>query len=306
MQKNKSLKAVSFGEILFDVFEKEKKIGGAPLNLALRTKSFGLDVAMISAIGDDKDGKELKKHIEENGINFKSIITDPNHKTGVVQVFLDERGSATYDITFPSAWDFIKINDEIKNIVQEAEIFFFGSLACRNDVSKNSLLDLLRSNDNMFKVFDVNLRAPHYKNEVLEELMKKSDFIKFNDDEILEIASKMGFSSGLLEENIWYIAEKTNTKSICVTRGKHGSILLWEGNIYFNDGYTVEVADTVGAGDSFLAALITKLVDGKSPQFSLDFASAVGALVASQHGANPKINDSEIDYFLEKHSKQTN
>lgn len=303
MQKNKSLKAVSFGEILFDVFEKEKKIGGAPLNLALRAKSLGLDVAMISAIGDDQNGKELKKYIEENGINIQGIITDPNHKTGVVQVFLDERGSATYDITFPSAWDFIKINDEIKNIVQEADIFFFGSLACRNDISKNSLLELLESNPNMFKIFDVNLRSPHYKIEILEKLMKKSDFIKFNDDEILEIASKMGIQSSLLEENIRFIAEKTNTKSICVTRGKHGSILLWEGNFYYNNGYTVKVADTVGAGDSFLAALITKLTNHTEPQFSLDFASAVGAIVASKRGANPKIEKSEIEYFLEKEYK---
>ena len=303
MQKNKSLKAVSFGEILFDVFEKEKKIGGAPLNLALRAKSLGLDVAMISAIGDDQNGKELKKYIEENGINIQGIITDPNHKTGVVQVFLDERGSATYDITFPSAWDFIKINDEIKNIVQEADIFFFGSLACRNDISKNSLLELLESNPNMFKVFDVNLRSPHYKIEILEKLMKKSDFIKFNDDEILEIASKMGIQSSLLEENIRFIAEKTNTKSICVTRGKHGTILLLEGNFYYNNGYTVKVADTVGAGDSFLAALITKLTNHTEPQFSLDFASAVGAIVASKRGANPKIEKSEIEYFLEKEYK---
>lgn len=300
MHKNKNLKAVSYGEILFDVFEKEKKIGGAPLNLALRIKSFGLDVAVISAIGNDQNGIELKNYIEENGINTQSIITVPNHKTGVVNVFLDERGSATYDIAFPAAWDFININEEIKSIVQEAEIFFFGSLACRNDVSKNTLFEILESNVKMFKVFDVNLRAPHYKIEVLEELMKKSDFIKFNDDEILEIASIMGTPSVQLEDNIWFIAEKTNTKSICVTRGKHGSILLWDGKIYYNEGYTVKVTDTVGAGDSFLAALITKLNETKNPQFSLDFASAVGAIVASKRGANPKIKKTEIEYFLEK------
>lgn len=300
MLNNNIHKAVSFGEILFDVFEKEKKIGGAPLNLALRTKSFGLDVAVISAIGNDQNGQELKKYIEENGINSKGIITDHDHKTGLVKVFLDDRGSATYDITFPSAWDFIKINDDIKTIVQEAEIFFFGSLACRNDISKNSLFELLSINSNIFKVFDVNLRAPHYKIEVLEELMKKSDFIKFNDDEILEIASKMGLQSSLLEENILFIAEKTNTKYVCVTRGKHGSILLWDGGFYYNNGYIIKVADTVGAGDSFLAALITKLIVTKDPRLSIDFASAVGAIVASKRGANPKIKSSEIDCFLEK------
>lgn len=297
-----SLKAVCFGEILFDVFEKTRKIGGAPLNIALRTKSFGLEVAVVSAIGNDEDGKELKQYIQENGINIQSISTDPNHNTGVVKVLLNDRGSATYDITFPSAWDFIKIDEETKALVQESEIFFFGSLACRNEVSKNSLFELLQCNASMFKVFDVNLRAPHYKIEILEELMNKSDFIKFNDDEILEIASKMDYHSALLEENILFIADKTNTKSICVTRGRHGSILLWEGKFYYNNGYVVQVADTVGAGDSFLAALITKLMDQQDPQHALDFSSAVGALVASQHGANPKIESSEIKKFLEDHS----
>lgn len=298
MFKNNNLNAVSFGEVLFDVFGEDKKVGGAPLNLALRTHSFGFPVTMISAVGNDDNGQELKNYIAKNGVNIATILTHLYHETGIVQVSLNERGSAKYEIKFPSAWDFIEINAEIKKAVWQADIFFFGSLACRNTVSKNTLFELLKSNPDMYKVFDVNLRSPHYTVEVLKELMDLSDFIKFNDDEILEIALELGFQSDSLEENILFIAENTNTKSICVTRGKHGSILLWEGSFYYHEGFVVKVVDTVGAGDSYLAALIAKLISDKEPQKALDFASAVGAIVASHPGANPEIDTIEIERFL--------
>ena len=297
---NKKINAVSYGEVLFDVFGEEKKIGGAPLNLALRTASFGFPVAMISAVGNDEDGKVICDYIKENQLDTRGIITTQDYDTGIVQVTLNDRGSATYEIKFPSAWDFIELNENVQNIVQNADVFFFGSLICRNDVSRNTLFSLLDSNSEMFKVFDVNLRKPHYNIEVLQQLMNKADFIKFNDEEILEIASELGFQSDNLEENIQFISEKTSTKSICVTLGKHGSLLLWNGNIYQHGGYPVKVADTVGAGDSFLASLIAKLLSDKNPETALDFASAVGALVASYSGANPKLRNEEIDNFLKE------
>ncbi len=297
---NKKINAVSYGEVLFDVFGKEKKIGGAPLNLALRTASFGFPVSMISAVGNDEDGKVIWDYIKENQINTSGIVTTPNYETGIVQVTLNDRGSATYEIKFPSAWDFIELNDNVRNIAKNADVFFFGSLICRNDVSRHTLFSLLDSNSEMFKVFDVNLRKPFYNIELLEQLMNKADFIKFNDEEILEIAAELGFKSENLEENIRFVSEKTNTKSICVTLGKHGSLLLWEDEIYRHGGYPVKVADTVGAGDSFLASLIAKLLSDKNPDTALDFASAVGALVASYSGANPKLGTEEIESFMIK------
>ena len=152
----------------------------------------------------------------------------------------------------------------------------------------------------MFRVFDVNLRKPFYDMELLEQLMDKAGFIKFNDEEILEIASALGFSSENLEENIRFISEKTDTHSICVTLGKHGSLLLWEGKIYRHGGYPVKVADTVGAGDSFLAALIAGLLSDKDPQKALGLANAVGALVASRPGANPELKPDDIQLFMEE------
>jgi len=297
---NKKINAVSYGEVLFDVFGEEKKIGGAPLNLALRTASFGFPVAMISAVGNDGDGKVICYYVRENQLDTSGIMTTQDYDTGIVQVTLNDRGSATYEIKFPSAWDFIELNDNARNIVKNADVFFFGSLICRNDVSRNTLFSLLDSNSEMFKVFDVNLRKPFYNIELLEQLMNKADFIKFNDEEILEIASELGFKSDNLEDNMQFISEKTNTKSICVTLGKHGSLLLWEGKIYQHGGYPVKVADTVGAGDSFLASLIAQLLSDNNPDTALDFASAVGALVASYSGANPKLRNEEIEGLIKE------
>ncbi|UEQ78130.1 carbohydrate kinase [Chryseobacterium arthrosphaerae] len=297
---NKKINAVSFGEVLFDVFGEEKKIGGAPLNLALRTASFGFPVAMISAVGNDEDGKVICDYVRENQLDTSGIITTEDYDTGIVQVTLNERGSATYEIKFPSAWDFIEINNDTLNIVKNADVFFYGSLVCRNDASRNTLFRLLDSNPGMFKVFDVNLRKPFYHIGLLEELMNIADFIKFNDEEILEIDAELGFKSDDLEENIRFISEKTNTKSICVTLGKHGSLLLWEDEIYRHGGYPVKVADTVGAGDSFLASLIAQLLSNRKPDKAMDFASAVGAIVASKAGANPIITSSDIDMFTGK------
>lgn len=297
---NKKINVISFGEVLFDVFGTEKKIGGAPLNLALRTASYGFPVSIISAIGNDEDGKVILDFIQENAVDGTGIIVSPQYKTGIVQVSLNERGSATYEIKFPSAWDFISADEKIMDTVKNADVFFYGSLACRNDVSQNTLFSILNSNDKMFKVFDVNLRKPFYNIQLLEKLMNKADFIKFNDEEILEIASEMGFKSDDLESNIKFISEKTNTTAICVTLGKHGSILLWNNQLYRHEGYPVKVADTVGAGDSFLASLIAKLLSDQNPIDALNFASAVGALVASYSGANPKIKSSEIEVFLEQ------
>lgn len=297
---NKKLNVVSFGEVLFDVFGEEKKIGGAPLNLALRTASFGFPVAIISAVGNDEDGSVICDYIKNNQLNTEGITTTYDYDTGIVQVTLNERGSASYEIKFPSAWDYIQVNEKTNSIIKKADIFFYGSLACRSDVSKKTLFSLLESNQSMFKVFDVNLRKPFYNIELLESLMSKADFIKFNDEEILEIAGELGFESDHLEENIRFISKRTDTTSICVTLGKHGSILLWDGKIYSHPGYPVKVSDTVGAGDSFLASLVSKLLSNKDPDEAMDFASAVGAIVASKAGANPIIMPSDIDRFLGK------
>ncbi|TDO73339.1 fructokinase [Flavobacterium chryseum] len=298
MNNDISLKAVAYGEVLWDVFGSEKKIGGAPLNVALRMKTFGCDVAMISCVGNDKDGEAILNHIKQLGLETDTIMQSDSFPTGLVTVTLNEIGSASYEINYPSAWDKIVLNDLAKKLVTEADVLIYGSLVCRDEVSRQALQELLQTK--VYKVFDVNLRKPHYSYEILEELMLSADFIKFNDEEIIEIATAFGSSFTTIEDNVTYISEKTNTKAICVTRGKDGALLLWKGKCYKNEGYSVKVADTVGAGDSFLATLITYLLTNTEPQKAIDFACAVGALVAAAPGANPEISFNKIEEIIHK------
>jgi fructokinase len=296
MNNGKNLRAVAYGEVLWDVFANEKKIGGAPLNVALRMKTLGCEVAMISCVGNDEDGKAIIDQVKSLGLETAAIIKSEEFPTGLVNVTVNERGSASYEITYPSAWDKIVLNDFAKKTALDADVLIYGSLVCRDEVSRKSLEELLQTK--AYKVFDVNLRKPHYSYEMLEQLMHSSDFIKFNDEELLEITQEMKSPSVSLEDNMHFIAERTKVTAMCVTRGKHGALLMWNGQIFENEGYPVEVADTVGAGDSFLAALITSLLTGKEPQKAIDFACAVGALVAEASGANPEISYSKIEKLM--------
>jgi fructokinase len=289
-------KVTCFGEVLWDVFPTHEKIGGAPLNVALRLQSFKHEVTMISAIGDDKRGKMLLDYISENGVNTKFIQILDTLDTGKVLVHLNDKGSATYDIAFPCAWDSIGINDHLKQLVKDSDAFVFGSLVARNNISKNTLFELLDLSS--YNIFDLNLRPPHYSEELLIALMQKADFIKFNDDELFEVSAYLGSKYLSIEQNIRFISKVTKTEHICVTKGSHGAVLFYNGKLYYNSGYLIKVKDTVGAGDSFLGSLISQLLYNINPQEAIDFACAVGALVAQSEGANPKLSNGTIQKFI--------
>jgi len=285
-----------FGEVLWDVFPNHKKIGGAPLNVALRLKSFVDKVAIISAVGADKLGEELMKYLSESNLNINYIQVKETYETGHVKVTIGNEGSASYDIKNPASWDFIELNSEAIELVSNSSVFVFGSLVCRNSVSRNTLFQLIEYAN--FKVFDVNLRAPYYSFELLSDLMQKADFIKFNDEEIALFSSHLNSGFTSLEDNMKFISNKFDASHICVTKGKDGAVLLLDGNFYNNKGYKIKVKDTVGAGDSFLATLIYHLTTGAAPEKALDVACAVGAMVAASEGANPTISEASINLML--------
>ena len=301
MNSEKNLKAVAYGEVLWDVFPTHKKIGGAPLNVALRMKSFGAESAIISKVGSDADGEEIVSFLSEKGVDTDIIQISEEYKTGVVNVMINEKGNASYDILYPSAWDKITLNEDIKKKVSDSDVFIFGSLICRDEESRSTLNALL--DEAKYKVFDANLRAPYYTTDVLIELMMKADFIKLNDEELFEISRKLDSPYNSFEQNIKFIADKTNTKQVCVTKGAFGAVLYYDKKFYYNSGYFIKVVDTVGAGDSFLASLIVRLLKGKSPQKSLNYACAIGALVAGEEGANPKITKETIKEYMKIEKK---
>lgn len=295
-------KIICFGEILWDVFPDKKVIGGAPLNVALRLHSQNISVSIISKLGNDASGQNALKYLNEEEFSTNGIQKDHTLKTGEVLVTLDQKGSASYTISQPVAWDGIEFNRDAQSLVENAEVFVFGSLACRERKSKETLFELLKLAK--FSVFDVNLRPPFYTIEVIVQLLKKADFVKMNDDELQEIASTLNCPYTNLEETSEWFIKEMKLKGICITKGEKGAFLIFNNTTYHHPGYEVVVKDTVGAGDSFLATLIGGLfINKEHSQTVLTRACAVGSLVASKAGANCKLEDDELNALISKTKK---
>lgn len=287
---------ICFGEILWDGLLTGKTLGGAPLNLALRLQSFGNDVKIISRIGNDELGDEILKELKFRNFDYSQVQIDEKEASGYVDVFLDEKGSASYNIRKPVAWDFIELNKQNLELVNKADAFIFGSLACRNEISKRTLFELLSVAQ--YKIFDINLRSPHYDFKTIHEMMEESDIIKMNDEELYIISDFFNSPYQSLEKNIVFISEKVKCNKICITKGKHGAVFYENEVFYYNSGFRINVKDTIGAGDSFLATFIHFYLKGTEITKSLEYACAMGALVSSNEGANPVINEQYLLNFV--------
>ncbi|MEM7185516.1 MAG: carbohydrate kinase [Bacteroidota bacterium] len=288
---------ICFGEILWDVFPDKKVIGGAPLNVAARLRSFGVEAGIISRVGNDPNGEAALQHLSAMGLPLDWIDKHAQLPTGTVSVTLDEHGSASYEINKPVAWDAIAVTSELVAMVRDTPFFLFGSLAVRGAMNRQTLQELL--NVTPFAIFDVNLRPPHFDVSMVYELMQYAQCIKLNDEELEEICLRLGCEASGMRSQINWLAAVTGTSTICVTRGADGALLLVDGVFYEHAGFTVKVRDTVGAGDSFLATLINELLLKKtSPDLALSRACAVGSLVASMDGANCPVGWDEVEHIM--------
>jgi fructokinase len=290
-------RVVSFGEILWDKLPSGKVPGGAPLNFGYRLNSFEKSLSIISKVGDDSLGKELIEFLNNSSLETKHIQISKIYKTGEVNVSIDKNGIADYNILNPVAWDNISLNSKNIDLTKNSSIFVFGSLICRNVTSRETLKELLKIAP--FKLFDVNLRSPYYNLNLIEELMLSSDFIKFNHEEITEISSIYNKKKTSLESMIKTVSKETKTNEICVTMGEKGACYYTNNSFYFQDGFKINVSDTVGAGDSFLATLVEGILNKTKPEEVLKKACAVAAIVASKKGATSKVSLNEISDLIE-------
>lgn len=273
-----------FGEVLWDTFLDEKKPGGAPMNVAMHLKQQGAHAILASRIGTDEPGEELIQYLKENNLYSDLIQQDQQLPTCAVNVVLDDDLQATYIIPTPVSWDNIQPDTKLISKAKNASVIVFGSLACRNEKTKDTLVLLLDCS--ALKVFDVNLRGPHYELSTIEKLAGLADIIKMNEQELDFIAGfeLMHFTQ---IEKIIFLSDFFDCATICVTRGENGSIVFHHNVLYEHPGFYVKVADTVGAGDSFLATFIAGLLRKECMEVVLEQASAIGAYVASSRGANP-------------------
>lgn len=282
---------ICFGETLWDLLPTGRKAGGAPMNVAFHANQLGLESKIISKIGDDDLGKELKRFLQNIGVSVDLIQTDSSFPTGIVDVTLDKNGSPSYEIVSQVAWDHIHHEDKLKDFVKNASALIFGSLACRTERNKRTLLEYADLAN--IRVFDVNLRTPFYSKSLIEELLGKADIVKMNDEELAIIGEWLGVS-GNEKSQLEYVKNKFSLDLAILTKGRHGAACLDETGYHEHPGFQVKVQDTIGSGDAFLAAFLSRYLKGESTDDCLVFASAVGAMVATKQGGTPKIELPEI------------
>lgn len=279
---------VGMGEALWDILPEGKKIGGAPANFAYHVSQFGIDSCAVSAIGDDALGDELLENFNKKEIKY--MIEKVPYPTGTVQVEIDQAGIPQYEIKENVAWDNIPWTEQLAELARNTKAVCFGSLAQRNVVSRETIsrfLDEMPKNDDTLVVFDVNLRQGFYNKEILCNSMKRCNILKINDEELVTVSRMFGYPGIDLQDKCWILLGKYNLKMLILTCGINGSYVFTPGNVSFQPTPKVEVADTVGAGDSFTAAFIANILKGKSVIEAHKKAVDTSAYVCTQQGAMP-------------------
>lgn len=279
---------VGLGEALWDVLPERKKLGGAPSNFAYHAGQYGDESIAISALGEDNLGDETACELEAKQLNY--LMPRVSYPTGTVQVTLDSNGIPTYDICENVAWDNIPFTSDIKTIAQHCRAVCFGSLAQRNKVSRNTIHAFLDATPaDCLKVFDINLRQNFYSREVLLESVKRCNVLKINDEELALVSSMFGYPDIDMQDKCWLILGKYNLDMLVLTCGVNGSYVFSHGKVSFQPTPTVQVADTVGAGDSFTGSFCAALLRGCSAEEAHKLAVDVSAFVCTQNGAMPDI-----------------
>ncbi|MDE6279030.1 MAG: carbohydrate kinase [Paramuribaculum sp.] len=279
---------VGMGEALWDMLPEGKKIGGAPANFAYHVSQFGLPSCVVSAVGDDSLGREIIENFTSKGLN--QLMAEVPYPTGTVQVEIDQAGVPQYEIKENVAWDNIPYTPQLESLAARTKAFCFGSLAQRNVVSRNTInrfLDSMPQNEDNLIVFDVNLRQGFYNEEILSDSMTKCNILKINDEELVTVSRMFGYPGTDLQEKCRILLDKYNLKILILTCGINGSYVFTPGNVSFQPTPKVEVADTVGAGDSFTAAFIASILKGKTVAEAHSIAVKTSAYVCSQKGAMP-------------------
>lgn len=289
---------VCFGEVLWDLLPAGKQPGGAPMNVAYHLHKLGLQSTMISSVGADAAGRELLDFLSGIGLSLDYVQQHPTQVTSEVHARIGADNEVSYEILYPVAWDFIEWEDRHQALISEADAFIFGSLGSRNEASRTALMKML--DYAKYRVFDVNIRAPHYSKDFIIQLMERCELLKVNQAELAMIAA--WFDPNCVEElaQLNLLFERFPIQEVLVTKGGTGAAYHSRTLTYQYPAYAVKVQDTVGSGDSFLAAFLSMRLYDKPLEQTLDYAAAMGAFITSQSGACPAYDKFELDRFIWK------
>ena len=280
---------IGLGEVLYDVLPEGAKLGGAPANFAYHASQFGFDAMAVSAVGNDALGDQALSTFDKNGLKY--IIPRVSYPTGTVKVTLDAEGVPTYTFTPDVAWDHIPFTPEMEALAKKAGAVCFGSLAQRSEASRKTIRQFIEATpDDCLKIFDINLRGNFYNKEILRESMQKANILKINDEELVTIGRLFDYPGLDMEEKCRLLLHRYHFKMVVLTCGTNGSyVFVPDGETSFMPTPKVEVADTVGAGDSFTGAFTACLLAGKTIKEAHERAVKVSAFVCTQKGAMPKL-----------------
>lgn len=282
---------VGLGEVLWDMLPEGRKIGGAPVNFAYHAGQFGIDTMAVSAIGNDKLGEDTIA--EMNGKHLNHIFPSVPYPTGSVQVSLDEKGVPAYDIKENVAWDNIPFTNEIESVARNCRAVCFGSLAQRNAVSRNTIRKFIESTPSgCIRIFDINLRQNFYTSNVIRDSLEHCNILKINDEEIMLVSRMFNYDSSNIENVCRTIMEDFSLEMVILTCGTKGSYIFTKGGVSFMPTPKVNVADTVGAGDSFTGSFCAAILRGLPVAEAHKKAVEVSAYVCTQNGAMPEIPES--------------
>lgn len=282
---------VGLGEVLWDMLPEGRKIGGAPVNFAYHAGQFGIDTMAVSAIGNDKLGEDTIA--EMNGKHLNHIFPSVPYPTGSVQVSLDEKGVPAYDIKENVAWDNIPFTNEIESVARSCRAVCFGSLAQRNAVSRNTIRKFIESTpDGCIRIFDINLRQNFYTSNVIHDSLELCNILKINDEEIMLVSRMFNYDSSNIENVCRTIMEDFSLEMVILTCGTKGSYIFTKDDVSFMPTPKVNVADTVGAGDSFTGSFCAAILRGLPIAEAHKKAVEVSAYVCTQNGAMPEIPES--------------
>lgn len=285
---------VGLGEALWDCLPDGKKLGGAPANFAYHTGQFGLNTLAVSALGEDSLGTETLEELKSKGINYLMPLVD--YPTGSVQVELDNAGIPTYDIKEGVAWDNIPFTPELEEVAKNCSCVCFGSLAQRSSVSRQTIQKFIEATpESCLKIFDINLRQNFYTKDIICNSLKQANILKINDEELITIGRLFGYPGLDIENKCWLLLGKYNLDMLVLTCGVNGSYVFAPNLLSFRETPKVEVADTVGAGDSFTGTFAAAILNGIAIPEAHQLAVEASAFVCTQHGAMPKFPKDLID-----------
>ncbi len=292
-------RVVGLGEVLWDVLPARTCLGGAPANFAYITTLMGDRGIVVSSVGEDSRGVEALRLMEELGLDIDHVQTDRQHPTGCVQVTVDGKGVAEYQIAKPVAWDYLEWTLDWQHLAEKADAVCFGSLAQRSEASRSTIRKFLRATpQHTLKVFDVNLRQAYFCRETICESMELADLVKLNDEELPRVMSLCNLPHKDEQSSAQQLIDKFKLKLMCITRGDHGSLLVSGAQASEHPGFRVKVADTVGSGDAFTAGLVHEYLHGASLSLMNEVANLVGAWVASEVGAMPTPKRGALEHSL--------